>query len=77
MQINDIFHNCPQEQQQQQQSNPKDLGSKCPRSKKKLKSGQINEVKPLSYNMYYDSMGYLTFKDTSYRVLLFYDLTTF
>ena len=33
MQINDIFHNCPQEQQQQQQSNPKDLGSKCPRSK--------------------------------------------
>ena len=29
-----IFHNCPQEQQQQhQQSNSKDLGSKCPRSK--------------------------------------------
>ena len=34
MQINDIFHNCTQEQQQQQQSNSKDLGSKCPRSKK-------------------------------------------
>ena len=31
MQINDIFHNCPQEQQQ---SNSKDLGSKCPRSKR-------------------------------------------
>ena len=34
MQINDIFHNCPeQQQQQQQQSDPKDLGSKFPRSK--------------------------------------------
>ena len=34
MQINDIFHNCPEQQQQQeQQSNPKDLGSKFPRSK--------------------------------------------
>ena len=33
MQINDVFHNCPQEQQEQQQSNRKDLGSKCPRSK--------------------------------------------
>ena len=32
-----MFHNCPQEEQQQ--SNPKDLGSKYPRSKmwKKLK----------------------------------------
>ena len=27
MQIDDIFHNCPQEQQEQQQSNPKDIGS--------------------------------------------------
>ena len=27
-QINDIFHNCPEQQQQQQQSDPKDLGSK-------------------------------------------------
>ena len=35
MQINDIFHNCPEQQQQeQQQSNPKDLGSKFPRSKR-------------------------------------------
>ena len=35
MQINDIFHNCPEQQQQQeQQSDPKDLGSKFPRSKK-------------------------------------------
>ena len=34
MQINDIFHNCPdQQQQQEQQSDPKDLGSKFPRSK--------------------------------------------
>ena len=30
MQINDIFHNCPE--QQEQQSDPKDLGSKFPRS---------------------------------------------
>ena len=35
MQINDIFHNCPEQQQEeQQQSDPKDLGSKFPRSKK-------------------------------------------
>ena len=34
MQINDIFHNCPEQQQEeQQQSDPKDLGSKFPRSK--------------------------------------------
>ena len=35
MQISDIFHNCPEEQQQEQeqQCNPKDLGSKFPRSK--------------------------------------------
>ena len=32
MQIIDIFHNCP-EQEQEQQSDPKDLGSKFPRSK--------------------------------------------
>jgi hypothetical protein len=31
MQISDIFHNCPEEQQQQ--CNPKDLGSKFPWSK--------------------------------------------
>ena len=30
----DIFHNCPEEQEQQQQSDPKDLGSEFPRSKK-------------------------------------------
>ena len=35
MQIIDIFHNCP-EQQQQQQSDPKDLGSKFPRSKTRM-----------------------------------------
>ena len=42
MQINDIFHNCPeqQEQQQQQQSDPKDLGSKFPRSKSRWSSLQ-------------------------------------
>ena len=35
MQIHDIFHNCPEQQQEeQQQSDPKDLGSKFPRSKK-------------------------------------------
>ena len=34
MQIFDIFHNCPEQEQQQQQSDPKDLGSKFPRSKK-------------------------------------------
>ena len=34
MQIIDNFHNCPEEEQQQQQSDPKDLGSKFPRSKK-------------------------------------------
>ena len=28
-----VFHNCPEQQQQEQQSNPKDLGSKFPRSK--------------------------------------------
>ena len=33
MQINSIFHNCPEQQQQEQQSDPKDLGSKFPRSK--------------------------------------------
>ena len=33
MQINDIFHNCPEQQEQQQQGNPKDLGSKFPWSK--------------------------------------------
>jgi hypothetical protein len=33
MQIFDIFHNCPEQEQQQQQSDPKDLGSKFPRSK--------------------------------------------
>jgi hypothetical protein len=34
MQIHDIFHNCPEQQQEeQQQSDPKDLGSKFPRSK--------------------------------------------
>ena len=33
MQIHDIFHNCPE----QQQSDPKDLGSKFPRSKIKTK----------------------------------------
>ena len=35
MQISDIFHNCPEQEQQeqQQQCNPKDLGSKFPRSK--------------------------------------------
>ena len=35
MLIKDIFHNCPeqQEQQEQEQSVPKDLGSKFPRSK--------------------------------------------
>ena len=33
MQINDIFHNCPEQQEEQQQSDPKDLGSKFPRSK--------------------------------------------
>ena len=34
MQIIDIFHNCPEEQEEeQQQSDPKDLGSKFPRSK--------------------------------------------
>jgi hypothetical protein len=32
MQISDIFQNCP-EQQEEQQSNPKDIGSKFPRSK--------------------------------------------
>ena len=32
-QISDIFHNCPE---QQQQSNPKDLGSKFPWSKSNL-----------------------------------------
>ena len=42
MQINDIFHNCPQEQQEQQQSNPKDLGSKCQRSKSLLQSLFLN-----------------------------------
>ena len=42
MQINDIFHNCPeqQEQQEQQQSDPKDLGSKFPRSKMRGLSSQ-------------------------------------
>ena len=33
MQISDIFHNCPEEEQQEQQCNPKDLGSKFPWSK--------------------------------------------
>ena len=33
IQISDIFHNCPEQEEEQQQSNPKDLGSKCPRSK--------------------------------------------
>jgi hypothetical protein len=33
MQIFDIFHNCPEQEQEQQQSDPKDLGSKFPRSK--------------------------------------------
>ena len=33
MQISDIFHNCPE--QEQQQCKPKDLGSKFPWSKKK------------------------------------------
>ena len=33
MQIKDIFHNCPEQQEQQKQSDPKDLGSKFPRSK--------------------------------------------
>ena len=35
MQISDIFHNCPEEEQQEQeqQCNPKDLGNKFPRSK--------------------------------------------
>ena len=33
IQISDIFHNCPEQEQEQQQSNPKDLGSKFPRSK--------------------------------------------
>ena len=43
MQIIDIFHNCPEEQQeQQQQSDPKDLGSKFPRSKKILKNRVSN-----------------------------------
>ena len=40
MQINDIFHNCPEQQEQQeqqQQSDPKDLGSKFPRSKNLVK----------------------------------------
>ena len=41
MQINDIFHNCP-EQQQQQQSDPKDLGSKFPRSKMLKNTCAIN-----------------------------------
>ena len=41
MQINDIFHNCPEQQQQQeQQSDPKDLGSKFPRSKSNEKLGK-------------------------------------
>ena len=36
MQISDIFHNCPEQEQQQeqQQCKPKDLGSKFPWSKK-------------------------------------------
>ena len=33
MQIKDIFLNCPEQQQEQQQSDPKDLGSKFPQSK--------------------------------------------
>ena len=45
MQINHIFHNCPEQQQQEQQSNPKDLGSKFPRSKITSKSG-LKKYKP-------------------------------
>ena len=37
LKIRDIFHNCP-EQEQQQQSNPKALGSKFPGSKKEALS---------------------------------------
>ena len=46
MQIIDIFHNCPEEEEQKQ-SDPKDLGSKFPWSKnvhaggERVKNGKI------------------------------------
>jgi hypothetical protein len=39
MQIFDIFHNCPE--LEQQQSDPKDLGSKFPRSKRRKIPGYL------------------------------------
>ena len=53
MQISDIFHNCPeQEQQEQQQCNPKDLGSKFPRSKTQATSYKVltRYHNPIWYN---------------------------
>ena len=44
IQISDIFHNCPEQEEQQQQSNPKDLDSKCPQSKTVLDSKLVTAV---------------------------------
>ena len=48
MQISDIFHNCPEEQEQEQQCNPKDLGSKFPRSKIVKLGWDLNNYRSLT-----------------------------